>query len=137
MELNDKIKAFLAAGPYAVVGASNNRSKYGNKVLRVYVQRGLPVVPINPRETEVEGLPCYPALASLPEPVRAISIVTPPEVTERIVQEAADAGVRYVWMQPGAENPQALRRAEELGLVAIGGGPCILVTLGYREEGEG
>jgi uncharacterized protein len=133
MEVHEKITAFLAQNAFAVVGASRDRAKYGNKVLRVYQQRGRKVFAVNPNETEVEGLPCYGDLASLPEPVAAISVITPPSVTERIVEQAAASGVKYVWMQPGAESPAALERAEELGLVAIAGGPCVLVTLRYHE----
>ena len=133
MQLEQKIDGFLAQGPFAVVGASRDREKYGNKVLRVYLQRGLRVFPVNPRETEVEGLPCYADLISLPEPVHALSIVTPPAVTEKIIEQAAPAGIKYVWMQPGSESAAAVRRAEELGMVVIAGGPCVLRTLGYRE----
>jgi len=127
------IQEFLQHGPFAVVGASNDREKYGNKVLRVYQQRGLKAYPINPKETAVEGLTCYPDLKSLPEPVERVSIITPPAVTERVVEDAAAAGVKYVWMQPGAESPAAIRRATELGLKVIAGGPCVLVVLRYRE----
>jgi uncharacterized protein len=128
-----KIRGFLEHGPYAVVGASRDRSKYGNRVVRAMQQNGLKLYPVNPHETEIEGLTCYPDLQSLPEPVWGASIVTPPEVTEKIVQQAADAGIRYVWMQPGAESLAAIQRAEELGLAVIAGGPCLLVTLQYHE----
>lgn len=133
MNDSEKIDRFLAHGPYAVVGASADRSKYGNKVLRVYQQRGLTVYPVNPKEREIEGLRCYPDLASLPEPVHGVSIITPPAVTEKVVQQAAAAGIGHVWMQPGAESAEALRRADELGLETIAGGPCLLVVLRYRE----
>ncbi len=133
MELSERIAAFLAGSPHAVVGASQDRAKYGNKVVRAFRQNGRKVLPVNPKETTIEGLLCYPSLASLPAPVHGVSIVTPPAVTEKIVDEAAAAGIKYVWMQPGAESPAALRLAEELGLVAIGGGPCLLVTLHYHE----
>jgi len=128
-----KIKAFLDQDLFAVVGASSNREKYGNKVLRAYLQNNRKVWAVNPKETEVEGVPSYPDLASLPEQVDAISIITPPEVTEKIIEQAAAAGIRHVWMQPGAESVRALNRAEALGLNAIGGGPCVLVALRYRE----
>jgi uncharacterized protein len=133
METQEKIAAFLAQEAYAVVGASKDRAKYGNKVLRAYQQRGKKAYPINSHETEIEGMSCYSDLASLPEPVQAISIITPPSVTERIVEQAAAAGVKYVWMQPGAESAAALRRAEELGMTTIGGGPCVLVALRFRD----
>ena len=134
MGIQEKIAAFLAQGPFAVVGASGDRSKYGNKVLRAYQQRGMRLLPVNPNQTEIEGLACYPDLASLPEPVHGVSIVTPPAITEKVVEEAAAAGIKYVWMQPGAESPTAIARAEELGLEFIAGGPCVLVTLRYRER---
>jgi predicted CoA-binding protein len=98
------------------------------------MQKGIRAFPVNPNQKEVEGLRCYPNLASLPEQVHGISIITPPAVTEQILEEAARAGIRHVWMQPGAESPEALRRAEEQGMNVIGGGPCILVTMGYHEE---
>lgn len=118
---------FLSSGPYAVAGASNDRTKYGNRVLRAYQRLKWKVYPINPREPEVEGLKAYPTLASLPEPPRGVSIITPPSITERIVAEAADAGARFVWMQPGAESPEAIRIAQERGLEVIADGTCFLV----------
>ncbi len=133
MALDTKIKAFLDGTPFAVVGASTDRSKYGNKVLRVYQQNGLAVYPVNPRAEEVEGLACFPDLASLPEAVHGVSIITPPSVTERVVEEAEAAGIRHLWMQPGAESDRAVERAEGAGLNVIAGGPCILVVLRYRE----
>jgi predicted CoA-binding protein len=134
VELRDKMNAFLAGSSYAVVGASNDRRKYGNKVLRAFLQNQKEVFPVNPHEAEIEGLPCYPELGSLPEPVHGAAIVTPPEVTEDIIEQAARAGIRHVWIQPGAESPWALERAEELGLNAVGGGPCLLVALRYHER---
>ena len=61
------------------------------------------------------------------------SPVGSPAVTEQVLGQAAEAGIRYVWMQPGAEPVDWEEQAEKLGLVAIGGGPCVLVALGYRE----
>jgi predicted CoA-binding protein len=133
MELRESIAAFLDGSPFAVAGASQDRAKYGNKVLRCYQQHDLRVIPLNPRETEIEGLPCAKDLASLPERVHGLSIITPPPVTERLVDEAHRAGIRHVWMQPGAESPRAVERARELGIDVIAGGPCLLVVLGYRE----
>ena len=133
MSQQQQIDAFLAGRPHAVVGASTNREKYGNKVLRAYLQNDRPVYPINPRANEIEGQPCYADLASLPEPVHGLSIITPPKITERVVEEAATAGIKHLWMQPGAESEAAIERAQQLGMNVIAGGPCILVTLRYRE----
>jgi len=128
------IADFLAEGPYAVVGASTDRTKFGNRVLRAYLQKGLEVYPINPRADAIEGLEAYPDLRSLPKPVRGISVITPPAITERVVAEAADAGVRFVWMQPGAESPEAIRAARERGLEVIADSTCFLVVTGYRAD---
>ncbi len=131
--LDERIKSFMSSGPYAVVGASVNRGKYGNKVLRAYQQHGMEVFPINPQVAEIEGLKAYATLAEVPVKVRAISVITPPAVTEQVVEAAAAAGVQMVWMQPGAESPEAIRKAEALGMEVIAGGPCFLVLAHYRE----
>jgi predicted CoA-binding protein len=128
------IEQFLSGDSFAVVGASSNREKFGNKVLRAYLQAGRRVFPVNPGAKEIEGLTSYPDIASLPEPVHGISIVTPPEVTENIVEQAAAAGVRFIWMQPGAESAAAIQKAIELGLKLIHSGPCALVEQGFRES---
>jgi predicted CoA-binding protein len=128
-----QIERFLAGRVFAVAGASRVRSKYGNKVLRCYLQNGRTVYAINRHGEEVEGVPGFKDLADLPEPVHGLSIVTPPAITEALVEEAAAAGIRHLWMQPGAESEEAIERAEELGLECIAGGPCLLVVLGYRE----
>jgi uncharacterized protein len=80
-DLDRSIDAFLAGSPHVVVGASRQRKKYGNKVLRAYVQAQRPVFAVNPYAREVEGMPAYPDLAHLPEAVHGISVITPPEIT--------------------------------------------------------
>ena len=135
MTLQERIDAFFAGKPHAVVGASRERAKYGNKVLRAYLQTDHEVYPVNPHTTMVEGLETFPDLASLPQPVHGISVITRPDVTESIVEQAAELGIKNVWMQPGAESEKAVERAEQLGMNVIAGGPCALVTLRYREDG--
>ena len=126
------IADYLFAGPYAVVGASTDRAKYGNRVLRAYLQKEFEVFPINPKAAAIEGLKTYPDLKSLPKRVRGISVITPPPITERVVIEAAEAGVRFVWMQPGAESKEAVRIARDRGLEVIADGSGFLVVSGYR-----
>src|SRR5512145_2232963 len=130
----DLVRAFMSQGPFAVVGASSDPTKYGNRVLRAYLQRGEDVYPINPRADSIEGLKAYGSLRALPVKVRGVSIITPPAITERVVEEAAQAGAEFVWMQPGAESPEAVRKAQALGLKVIAGGPCYLVVAGFREH---
>lgn len=127
------IKAFLAGDRFAVVGASRDRAKYGNKVLRAYQMADMEVYPVNPQADEIEGLKCYPDLASLPKPVHGISVITPPAVTETIIEQAAAQGIHHVWLQPGAESPSAVEKGEALGLNLIADGSCFLVVSGYHE----
>lgn len=133
--MEERIKTFLAGDRFAVAGASRDRSKYGNKVLRAYQQAGKHVVPVNPNVEEVEGLAAAAEVSELDGTIDGISIVTPPKITEQIVTAAIDKGIKNVWMQPGAESETAVEHAEQAGLNVIHGGPCILVTLRYREEG--
>ena len=132
-ELEQRIAAFLEGECFAVAGASRDRDKYGNKVLRAYLQSGRRVYAVNPHEREVEGVRAYATLSELPEPIHGLSIVTQPDVTERIVDDAIDAGIQRLWMQPGAESEDAVLRARAQGLEVISGGPCVLVALRYRE----
>lgn len=134
MPSQDKIKQFLAGKRFAVVGASQDREKYGNKVLRAYQQNNLEVVPVNPSASEIEGLPVSADLPSIAEKVDGVSIVTPPKVTEQIVNQAIGMGIMNIWMQPGAESQDAIQIAEHAGANVIAGGPCVLVALNFREE---
>jgi predicted CoA-binding protein len=134
MTSQQQIDAFLSGGPHAVVGASRDRSKYGNKVLRAYLQNHREVYPVNPNSKEVEGIEAFPDLASLPQLPHGISMITPAEVTEQVVEQAGDLSIKNLWMQPGSESDAAVKRAAELGMNVIWGGACILVALGYRER---
>jgi predicted CoA-binding protein len=134
MTLQQKIDGFLSGGPHAVVGASTDRTKYGNKVLRAYVQSNRPVYPVNPKAPEVEGQKAFPDLKSLPEGIHGISVITPPQVTEKVVQEAADLGIKHIWMQPGAESETAVAAAEKAGISVIAGDACVLVVFGFAER---
>jgi len=134
MTVDEQIKSFLANRRFAVAGASQDRAKYGNKVLRVYQQNNREVVPINPTASEVEGLPAFRDLTSVPGEVDAISIVTSPVVTEQVVREAVQRGIKHIWMQPGAESDAAINAALASGANLIAGGPCILVSLRFRES---
>src|SRR5581483_1746087 len=103
MTIDDQIKQFLAASAFAVVGASNDPDKYGHKCFKCLLQAGRKAYPINPRAKDVLAHPAFPDLASLPEKVESISVITPPPVTEKVVDDAIAAGVKNIWMQPGAE----------------------------------
>jgi predicted CoA-binding protein len=134
MASKEQFDKFFASDAFGVAGASANRDKYGNKVLRVYQQHGLRVIPINPREKEIEGIPCVANVMDLPPEVKSISVITPPEVTEQIVDLAVRKGITSIWMQPGAENPTAVERCHVHKINVIADGSCILVKLGYSEH---
>ncbi len=133
MDTNERIAAFLDQTRFAVAGASTDRSKYGNKCLRCYLQHDRDVVALNPKAAEVEGVAAFPSLAQAPDGIEAVTIVTPPGITERVVEDMARLGIRHVWMQPGAESEAAVARAVGLGMNVIAGGPCLLVALGFND----
>ncbi len=136
MSVQDKIEQFLKSPIFGVVGASSKRYKYGNKVLRCYLQNGREAIPVNPKEKEIEGIASVNSVAELPPDVQSISVITPPQVTERIVEEAAQRGIMNIWMQPGAESDAAVGSAEKKGLNVIADGSCLLVVMGYREKSD-
>ncbi|KAI9095898.1 CoA binding domain-containing protein [Phlyctochytrium arcticum] len=119
---------FYKSGKFAVVGASNDRTKFGNKVFRWYLDQKLSVVPINPKGGEIEGHVAVKSLSELDNPSEySVSIITPPKVTTSVINQAAEVGIKHVWMQPGSESDEALRIAKERGVSVVSGGPCVLV----------
>lgn len=134
MSVDAQISSFLAVQKFAVVGASTDRSKFGNKVLRCYQMNGLEVVPVNPKEKIIEGLATVASVSELADDVKSISVITPPYITEKVVAEAIAKGIGNIWMQPGAESAAAVRMCIDSGINVIADGSCILVVLGYRDH---
>ena len=134
MVTQEQLDRFFASKAFGVVGASANPDKYGNKVLRVYLQHGKRVIPVNPREKEIEGIPCVGSVSDLPPDVKSISVITPPRVTEQVVDMAIAGGIYSIWMQPGAESPAAVENCRKNNINVIADGSCILVVMGYREH---
>jgi predicted CoA-binding protein len=113
----------------AIVGASTNRSKYGNKAVRAYARQGYEVYPIHPRAESIEGHKAYRSVLDLPvDQLDRISIYLPPEVGLRVIDEIARKPAREVWLNPGAESPELLARAESLGLNVIQA--CSILAVG-------
>ena len=133
MQLETQIADFMSGESFAVAGASSNREKYGNKVLRCYLQQGHVAIPVNPAATEVEGIPAVKSLSNIDPVPHGLSIITPSPVTEKVVAEAIELGIRHIWMQPGAESESAVAACEDAGVNLISGGPCLLVVLGFRD----
>jgi predicted CoA-binding protein len=95
----------------AVVGASNNPAKYGNIIVRNLAAKGYTVLPVNPKEKEIAGLPAYPNLASVPGPVHVVDFVTPPAVTKGVLEEASRLGLPAVFLQDGSWDDAVLHVA--------------------------
>lgn len=129
--MNTAIKSFFESPAFAVIGASKKREKFGNKVLRCYMDKNLIVYPVNPVESQIEGLNCFMYVSELPQTVKSISVVTPPTITEQVVEEAFLHGIKNIWMQPGAESELAIRKCKDYGINVIAGGPCLLVELNW------
>ncbi len=120
------IDDFLAQRTLAIVGVSRKTEKFGCTVYRELKAKGYKVFPVNPHAEEVLGDRCYPNLGALPEPVGGVVIVVPPAETERVVQDAAAAQIRRVWMQQGAESEAALRFCKDNGMSVVSG-ECIMM----------
>ncbi len=128
------IEVFLNASTFAVAIASQDRSKYGNKVFRAIIASGHTAYPLNPTAPEVVGHPAFASIADLPVVPESLSIVTPPNVTRQVIQKAIAVGVKNIWMQPGAEDDQASRAARDAGLNVIDDGSCVLVLLAIESR---
>jgi predicted CoA-binding protein len=114
----------------AIIGASSNRAKYGNKALRAYERQGYRVIPINPNEVEVEGHRTFASVLDVPEPIDMATVYVPPEIGVRVLEDIAKKGIPEVWLNPGADEPEVVARARELGLQPVIA--CSIVGIGER-----
>ncbi|MDQ2785763.1 MAG: CoA-binding protein [Chloroflexota bacterium] len=127
MNTQARIADWVERRTWAVVGASDNRAKFGNRIYRVLRERGYTVYPVNPTLATVEGDPAYPDIAALPDGVEVLDIVIPPQRVPPVLDQAKAAGITRIWLQPGAESPAVIAHAAALGLDVIAGGPCAMV----------
>jgi predicted CoA-binding protein len=100
----------------AIVGASTDRSKFGNKALRAFRQQGYTVVPINPRAAEVEGEKAYASVLDYPGQIDEASVYLPGDLGLAVMDDLAKKQIPIVWLNPGADEPQVVHRAQALGL---------------------
>lgn len=117
---------FIQGKRVAVVGASRDRNKFGNMAFKELKQRGYQVYAVNPNAQEVEGELCYANLEELKDQVDGVLVVVPPTKVVPVLREAAQAGIRNVWLQQGSESAEALAAARELGLNTVSN-KCILM----------
>ncbi len=112
----------------AVIGASSNRRKFGNKALRAFRQQGYTVIPINPNEAEVEGLKTYRSVLDVPGTIDMASFYVPPGIGEQVIGEVAQKGIAEVWLNPGADSDELIARARALNIQPIVA--CSIVAIG-------
>ena len=112
----------------SVIGASADPAKYGNKAVRAYKQQGYQVFPVNPKATQLEGLPVFPSISAVPVRPNLVSIYLPPAVLLKLLPEIAAKGCDELWLNPGTESPEMLADAERLGLNVIQA--CSIVGVG-------
>jgi hypothetical protein len=112
----------------AVIGASSDRAKFGNKAVRAFHQQGYTVFPVNPKEAEIEGLPAFKSIRDVPQRPDMISVYLPPPVLLKILPDIASKGCDELWLNPGTESDEVLAEAERLGLNVIQA--CSIVAVG-------
>jgi predicted CoA-binding protein len=140
MSMPDAVHAFLQSRTIAVAGVSRQTNQAANAVFRKLKKSGYQVYPINPNASQVEGVPCYKDLASIPVPVEGVVVATPPAVASQVVDQAARRGVRRVWFHrsfgEGSVSEAAIRACRDQGLECIVGGCplmfCEPVDFGHR-----
>jgi hypothetical protein len=112
----------------AVIGASADRRKFGNKAVRAFRDAGYRVVPITPRHTEVEGEPAFASVLDFPGTIDMATVYVPPTIGEVVVESLAQKGIGEVWFNPGADAPAVLTRARALGIRPIQA--CSIIGIG-------
>jgi predicted CoA-binding protein len=108
-----------AAKTVAIIGASSNRAKFGNKALRAFEKQGYRVFAINPNEPEVEGHKTYASVLDVPDAIDVATVYVPGDVGVRVMDDLATKGVSEVWLNPGADDDAVVARARQLGLKTV------------------
>lgn len=112
----------------AILGASTDRSKFGNKAVRAFMQKGFRVFPVNPKEAQIEGLQAFRTIQELPERPDWISVYVPPTVLLRVLPEIQAKGCDTLWLNPGTESDAVLKEAAALGVNVSQG--CSILAIG-------
>jgi len=112
----------------AVIGASSDRRKFGNRAVRAFRQQGYTVIPINPHETTIEGLPAYPSVLDVPDSIDMATVYLQPDAGIRVMDEIAQKRIPEVWLNPGADADEVIARARALDLKPIVA--CSIIAIG-------
>lgn len=116
----------------AIVGASSNRAKYGNKAVRAFRDGGWTVYPVNPKEDTVEGLPCYHGIGGVPEPIDRVAMYVPPAVGKKMIDAIAAKNPGELFLNPGSEDDELIEMARQRGLNTVNA--CSIVNIGLRPD---
>ena len=103
----------------AVVGASSDPRKFGNRAVRAFRRQGYTVIPINPNVAQVEGLKTYPSVLDVPDAIDMVTFYVPPDVGEKVIREVASKQIPEVWLNPGSESDELIRLARSLKVEPI------------------
>jgi hypothetical protein len=117
--MKDLVLDFLRQKKFAVIGSFRNKEKFAYRILVDLMKKGYEVFPVNPRLSEVEGKVCYKTISDIPYSVDVANIVTPPLVTESILKECLQKGIKKVWLQPGAESSAVIQFCHDNGIKVI------------------
>lgn len=117
----------------AIIGASSNREKWGNKAVRAFVRQGYAVYPVNPSEREIEGLKVYASIRDVPVRPQKVSVYLPPQRVVNLLPEIAARGCDELFLNPGTESAEVLAECERLGLNAIQA--CSIIAVGVSPAG--
>lgn len=120
------VKDILAQKTIALAGLSRDEKSFSATISRELKARGHTVLPVNPKATSIGGETCYARIADLPKGVGAVLVCTQPSESERIVRDAAAKGITRIWLQQGAQSPQAIAACSEYGMTAVHG-RCVLM----------
>ena len=103
----------------SIIGASADRGKFSNKSIHAHLRAGYDIYPVNPKEDAIEGLKCYKSILDVPVDLDRISLYLPPPVAVKVLDDIAKKGCKELWVNPGAESPELMEKAEKLGLNTI------------------
>jgi predicted CoA-binding protein len=114
--MNQNIQDFINGKRIAIVGVSRGGKKFGNSILTELKQRGYQMFVVHPEAKEIQGERCYPNLQALKGQVDGVLISVPPKHATQVLRDAVEAGFKNIWLQQGAESPEVLAAAKELGI---------------------
>jgi uncharacterized protein len=119
MEFSIQVRSFLMGKVVAVIGASSDPRKFGNRAVRAFRRQGYTVIPINPNESQVEGLKTYASVLDVPEAIDMATFYVPPDIGARVIKDVARKQIPEVWLNPGSESDELVRLAKSLKVEPI------------------